>query len=63
MNGKKSNSKISIIGGIIVIVFALIALVGRMLAGEMSNLSVDVMLFIVGGILIFSGIWQKNRKE
>lgn len=63
MNSKKNNSKISIIGGIIAIVCAFIALVGRILIGDMSNLGVDIMLIVVGCILIISGILQKKKNE
>ena len=47
MNSKKNNSKISIIGGIIAIVCGLIALLGRVLSSDMSNISVDVILIVV----------------
>ena len=61
MNSKKNNSKISIIGGIIAIVCGLIVLLGRVRSADMSNISVDVILIVVGCILIISGIIQKKK--
>lgn len=56
-------SKISIIGGSIAVVCGLISLIGGMILGEFINLTVDITLFLAGGFLIFSGIWQKRNKK